>query len=58
MTDDKNNGGQTPEKPSTPQFPVDRVELSITPDPPPFPTDRIEKGEVPPDNTRSTGGEE
>ncbi len=47
MTDDKDNGGSTPDKPVIPQFPTDRIELNDVPIVPQFPADRIEKGEKP-----------
>ncbi len=55
MSDDKDNVGQTPDKPAVPQFPTGRVELNDIPVMPTFPTDRIEKGEVPSDNSGKIG---
>jgi hypothetical protein len=49
MTDEKDNQNTTPDKPATPQFPIDRVELNEIPIQPTFPADRIEKGEKPRD---------
>jgi hypothetical protein len=44
MSDEKDNVG-SPDKPTLPQFPTDRIELNDIPVQPTFPTDRIEKGE-------------
>ena len=46
MSNGNDNPGSTPDKPVTPQFPTDRIELNDTlPTVPQFPIDRIEKGE-------------
>lgn len=47
MSDEKDNESAKPDKPFTPQFPTDRVELNDIPVKPIFPTNRIEKGEKP-----------
>lgn len=44
MSYPEENETSSPEQPSIPQFPMDRVELTL-PEIPSFPTDRIEKGE-------------
>lgn len=49
MTEEKEDVEAKPDKPATPQFPTDRVELNDTPVMPTFPADRIEKGEKPGD---------
>lgn len=49
MTEEKDDVEAAPDKPATPQFPTDRVELNDTPEIPAFPQDRIEKGEKPGD---------
>ena len=49
MSDEKDDIPATPEKPTIPQFPIDRVELNDIPVIPTFPSDRIEKGEKPGD---------
>lgn len=49
MSDEKDDVQATPDKPTVPQFPTDRIELNDIPVIPTFPSDRIEKGEKPGD---------
>lgn len=49
MSNDKDDVQATPNPPTPPQFPTDRIELNDIPVIPTFPSDRIEKGENPGD---------